>query len=213
MEIFSSIFYKIVNYLNLYLFSGNSLKIRKLAKKNSGDSIYSSASMFSSPNVKVIFHNISDYKNFIQYILLNPEYIDGWSFFSIDVLENNNIVVMFSYSGNKIIDEKVKQKYLEIALSSLRLFSDIIDNNNILDIKIENNIVSAPNGYNYSVNESSKVVTINNGDKKLSIRSESYCCLSNSCFEVLKLILKNISYQNKILYNIDLDLDNLKSFK
>lgn len=213
MEILSSIFYKFFSFINFYFFSRSSLKLRKLAKVHNGDSIYSSASMFSNAYVKVIFHDIIDYKNFIQYILLNTEDIDGWSFFSIDVLENNNIVVMFSYSGNKTIDEKIKQKYLEIALSSLRLFSNIIDNNSILDIKIENNRVMAPNGYNYSVNESSKVVTINNGDKKLSIRNESYCCLSNSCFEALKLILKNISYQNKILYNIDLDLDNLKSFK
>lgn len=213
MEIFSSIFYKFFSFINFYFFSGSSLKLRKLAKIHNGDSIYSSASMFSTAYVKVIFRDIIDYKNFIQYILLNTEDIDGWSFFSIDVLENNNIVVMFSYSGNKTIDEKIKQKYLEIALLSLRLFSNIIDNNSILDIKIENNRVMAPNGYNYSVNESSKVVTINNGDKKLSIRNESYCCLSNSCFEALKLILKNISYQNKILYNIDLDLDNLKSFK
>lgn len=213
MEILSSIFYKFFSFINFYFFSGSSLKLRKLAKVHNGDSIYSSASMFSTAYVKVIFHDIIDYKNFIQYILLNTEDIDGWSFFSIDVLENNNIVVMFSYSGNKTIDEKIKQKYLEIALSSLRLFSNIIDNNSILDIKIENNRVMAPNGYNYSVNESSKVVTINNGDKKLSIRNESYCCLSNSCFEALKLILKNVSYQNKILYNIDLDLDNLKSFK
>ena len=205
MEILSSIFYKIIEFVNFYFFSGKSFKIRKLAKKNNGDSIYSSATMFSGTYVKVIFYDIKDYRNFIKDILLNPEYIDNWEFFSVNVLENNNIVAMFDCSYNKSINE--------VALSSLELFSDIIDNNSVLDIKVEDNTVSAPNGYTYSVNKLNKVVTINNGDKKFNVRYESYCCLSNSCFEALKLILKNISYQNKILYNIDLDLDNLKSFK
>lgn len=213
MEILSSIFYKIIESVNFYLFSGKSFKIRKLAKKNNGDSIYSSATMFSGTYVKVIFHDIKDYRNFIKDILLNPEYIDNWEFFSVNVLENNNIVAMFDCSYNKSVNEELKRKYIEIALSSLELFSDIIDNNSVLDIKVENNTVSAPNGYTYSVNKLNKVVTIYNGDKKFNVRDESYCCLSNSCFEALKLILKNISYQNKILYNIDLDLDNLKSFK
>lgn len=213
MEILSSIFYKIIESVNFYLFSGKSFKIRKLAKKNNGDSIYSSATMFSGTYVKVIFHDIKDYRNFIKDILLNPEYIDNWEFFSVNVLENNNIVAMFDYSYNRSINEELKRKYIEIALSSLELFSDIIDNNSVLDIKVENNTVSAPNGCVYSVNKLNKVVTINKGNKKFNVRDKSYCCLSNSCFEALKCILKNISYQNKILYNIDLDLDNLKSFK
>lgn len=213
MEILSSIFYKIIESVNFYLFSGKSFKIRKLAKKNNGDSIYSSATMFSGTYVKVIFHDIKDYRNFIRDILLNPEYIDNWEFFSVNVLENNNIVAMFDYSYNKSINGELKGKYIKIALSSLELFSDIIDNNSVLDIKVENNTVSAPNGYVYFVNKLNKVVTINNGNKKFNVRDEGYCCLSNSCFEALKCILKNISYQNKILYNIDLDLDNLKLFK
>lgn len=213
MEILSSIFYKIIESVNFYLFSGKSFKIRKLAKKNNGDSIYSSATMFSGTYVKVIFHDIKDYRNFIKDILLNPEYIYNWEFFSVNVLENNNIVAMFDCSYNKSINEELKRKYIEIALSSLELFSNIVDNNSVLDIKIENNTVSASNGYVYSVNKLNKVVTINKGNKKFNVRDESYCCLSNSCFEALKCILKNISYQNKILYNIDLDLDNLKLFK
>ena len=210
MEFFSSIFYKIVNYISLYLFSGNSLKIRKLAKKNNGDSIYSSASMFSSPYVKVIFHNINDYKNFIQYILLNPEHIDGWSFYFATVLENNNIVAMFNYSNDEKLPDVLNKKYIDIALCSLDIFSNIIESNNIPEMKIENNTVIIQNGYSYYISGPNKSTTIAKDDKKLVIKNESYCLLSNSCFEVLKRMIEKISYQNIILENIDLDLDNLK---
>lgn len=80
-------------------------------------------------------------------------------------------------------------------------------------MKVEGNTVITLNGYSYYISGPNKSTTIIKDDKKLVIKNESYCLLSNSCFEILKRMIEKISYQNKILYNIDLDLDNLKSFK
>lgn len=213
MEILSSIFYKIINYINLYLFSGSSFKIRRLAKKNNGDSIYSSASLMSPAYVKVIFHDIVDYKNFIRDIILNSNDIKNWDFYFATVLENNNIVATFHYSNDEKLLDILSKKYIDIALHSLDIFSNIVESSNILEMKVESNTVIIPDGYSYCISGSNKSTTITRDNKKLVIRNESYCLLSNSCFEVLKLMIEKISYQNKILYDIDLDLNNLKLFK
>ena len=213
MEILSSIFYKIINYINLYLFSGSSFKIRKLAKKNNGDSIYSSASLMSPSYVKVIFHDIVDYKNFIRDVILNSSDIKNWDFYFATVLENNNIVATFHYSNDENLPDILNKKYIDIALHSLDIFSNIIESNSILEMKVESNTVIIPDSYSYYISGPNKSTTITKDDKKLVIKNESYCLLSNSCFEVLKSMIEKISYQNKILYNIDLDLDNLKLFK
>ena len=101
MEILSSIFYKFFSFINFYFFSGSSLKLRKLAKVHNGDSIYSSASLIIPAYVKVIFHDIIDYKNFIRDVILNSDDIKNWDFYFATVLENNNIVVTFHYSNDE----------------------------------------------------------------------------------------------------------------
>lgn len=213
MEIFSSIFYKFFSFINFYFFSGSSLKLRKLAKVHNGDSIYSSASMLSTAYVKVIFHDIIDYKNFIRDVILNSDDIKNWDFYFATVLENNNIVATFHYSNDEKLPDVLSKKYIDLALYSLDIFSNIVESNNILEMKVENNTVITLSGYSYYISGPNKSTTITKDDKKLVIKNESYCLLSNSCFEVLKHMIEKISYQNKILYNIDLDLDNLKSFK
>ena len=213
MEILSSIFYKFFSFINFYFFSGSSLKLRKLAKIHNGDSIYSSASMFSAAYVKVIFHDIIDYKNFIIDVILNSDDIKNWDFYFATVLENNNIVATFHYSNDEKLPDVLSKKYIDLALYSLDIFSNIVESNNILEMKVESNTVIILNGYSYYISGPNKSTTITKDGKKLVIKNESYCLLSNSCFEVLKRMIEKISYQNKILYNIDLDLNNLKSFK
>lgn len=213
MEILSSIFYKFFSFINFYFFSGSSLKLRKLAKVHNGDSVYFSASMVSTAYVKVIFHDIIDYKNFIRDVILNSEDIKNWDFYFATVLENNNIVATFHYSNDEKLPYVLSKKYIDLALYSLDIFSNIVESNNILEMKVENNTVIALNGYSYYISGPNKSTTITKDGKKLVIKNESYCLLSNSCFEVLKRVIEKISYQNKILYNIDLNLDNLKSFK
>lgn len=213
MEILSSIFYKFFSFINFYFFSGSSLKLRKLAKVHNGDSIYSSASLIIPAYVKVIFHDIIDYKNFIRDVILNSDDIKNWDFYFATVLENNNIVATFHYSNDEKLPYVLSKKYIDLALYSLDIFSNIVESNNILEMKVESNTVITLNGYSYYISGPNKSTTITKDGKKLVIKNESYCLLSNSCFEVLKRMIEKISYQNKILYNIDLDLDNLKSFK
>jgi hypothetical protein len=213
MEILSSIFYKFFSFINFYFFSGSSLKLRKLAKVHNGDSIYSSASLIIPAYVKVIFHDIIDYKNFIRDVILNSSDIKNWDFYFATVLENNNIVATFHYSNDEKLPDVLSKKYIDLALYSLDIFSNIVESNNILEMKVENNTVITLNGYSYYISGPNKSTTITKDDKKLVTKNESYCLLSNSCFEVLKHMIEKISHQNKILYNIDLDLDNLKSFK
>lgn len=126
---------------------------------------------------------------------------------------NNNIVAIFHYSNDEKLPDVLSKKYIDLALYSLDIFSNIVESNNILEMKVENNTVITLNGYSYYISGPNKSTTITKDGKKLVIKNESYCLLSNSCFEVLKRIIEKISYQNKILYNIDLDLDNLKSLK
>ena len=166
MEILSSIFYKIIEFISLYFFSGSSFKIRKLAKKNNGDSIYSSATMYGCAYVKVIFHDIIDYKNFIRDVILN--------------------------SNDEKLPDILSKKYIDIALHSLDIFSNIIESNNILEMKVEGNTVIIPDGYSYYISGPNKSTTIIKDDKKLVIKNESYCCLSNSCFEVLMRMIEKI---------------------
>ena len=213
MEILSSIFYKFFSFINFYFFSGSSLKLRKLAKVHNGDSIYSSASLIIPAYVKVIFHDIIDYKNFIRDVILNSDDIKNWDFYFATVLENNNIVATFHYSNDEKLPYVLSKKYIDLALYSLDIFSNIVESNNISEMEVKNNTVITLNGYSYYISGPNKSTTITKDDKKLVIKNESYCLLSNSCFEVLKRMIEKISYQNKILYNIDLDLDNLKSFK
>lgn len=213
MEILSSIFYKFFSFINFYFFSGSSLKLRKLAKVHNGDSVYSSASMFSTAYVKVIFYDIIDYKDFIRDVILNSDDIKNWDFYFATVLENNNIVATFHYSNDEKLPDVLSKKYIDLALYSLDIFSNIVESNNILEMKVESNTVITLSGYSYYISGPNKSTTITKDGKKLVIKNESYCSLSNSCFEVLKRMIEKISYQNKILYNIDLDLDNLKSFK
>lgn len=213
MEILSSIFYKFFSFINFCFFSGSSLKLRKLAKVHNGDSIYSSVSLISPAYVKVIFHDIIDYKDFIRDVILSSDDIKNWDFYLATVLENNNIVATFYYSNDEKLPDVLSKKYIDLALYSLDIFSNIVESNNILEMKVESNTVTALNGYSYYISGPNKSTTITKDGKKLVIKNESYCLLSNSCFEVLKRMIEKISYQNKILYNIDLDLDNLKSFK
>lgn len=98
-------------------------------------------------------------------------------------------------------------------MSLLELFTDIVANNSIFDIKVENNKVITTNGYSYYISPTNKTVKIDKDGKELVVKNVGYFSLSYSCFEALKLIAENIYNQNKILYNIEFGLDDVKSFR
>ena len=98
-------------------------------------------------------------------------------------------------------------------MSLLELFTDIVANNSIFDIKVENNEVITTNGYSYYISPTNKTIKINKDGKELTVKNVGYFSLSGSCFEALKLIAENIYYQNKILYNIEFGLGDIKSFR
>lgn len=213
MKVLSSIFYKFFSFINFHFFSGSSLKLRKLAKVYNGDSIYFSAGIYNPAYVEFIFHDIRDYKSFIKAILLDIDIKSNWYFYHVKVLKNNNIVVIFNHSYSDSKNNSTDKKFVELELSLLELFTDIVANNSIFDIKVENNEVITTNGYSYYISPTNKTIKIHKDGEELVVKNVGYFSLSGSCFEALKLMAENIYHQNKILYNIDLDLDNIKSFK
>lgn len=213
MEVLISIFYKFFSFINFHFFSGSSLKLRKLAKVYNGDSIYFSAGIYNPAYVEFIFHDIRDYKNFIKAILLDIDIKSNWYFYYIKVLKNNNIVVIFNHSYSDSKNNSTDKKSVELELSLLELFTDIVANNSIFDIKVENNKVITTNGYSYYISPTNKTIKINKDGKELVVKNVGYFSLSGSCFEALKLTAENIYNQNKILYNIEFGLDDIKSFR
>lgn len=170
MEVLSSIFYKFFSFINFHFFSGSSLKLRKLAKVYNGDSIYFSAGIYNPAYVEFIFHDIKDYKNFIKAILLDIDIKSNWYFYHVKVLKNNNIVVIFNHSYSDSKNNSTDKKSVELELSLLELFTDIVANNSIFDIKVENNKVITTNGYSYYISPTNKTIRINKDGKELTVK-------------------------------------------